>query len=205
MFGFNNAGTIAFSIPFPVESFDRATGRSSMADRICPRNQERYSVDRVEQIPGLLDGEPGSLAVGGVVLAAADRLKGIQGGGVAGHQGIEEVPEGGQGLVLGRAVAGELVDEPAGQAGGDLGELKALILTPGEEAPHDASVGAAGVGIGDAGGEELIGGKQGSGAGALEDSRDRSVQIEGLGSGQKGGNNETKSIFWSAARATSSG
>ena len=62
-------------------------------------------VDRVEQIPGLLDGEPGSLAVGGVVLAAADRLKGIQGGGVAGHQGIEEVPEGGQGLVLGRSVA----------------------------------------------------------------------------------------------------
>ena len=42
MFGFNNAGTIAFSIPFPVESFDRATGRLSMAGRICPRNQERY-------------------------------------------------------------------------------------------------------------------------------------------------------------------
>ena len=162
-------------------------------------------VDRVEQIPGLLDGEPGSLAVGGVVLAAADRLKGFQGGGVAGHQGIEEVPEGGQGLVLGRAVAGEFVDEPAGQAGRNLGNLEVLLLTPGEEAPHDAGVGAAGVGIGDAGGEELIGGKQGSGAGALEDSRDRSVQIEGLGSGQKGGNNETKSIFWSAARATSSG
>ena len=43
MFGFNNAGTIAFSIPFPVESFDRATGRLSMAGLICPRNQERYS------------------------------------------------------------------------------------------------------------------------------------------------------------------
>ena len=67
----------------------------------------------------------------------------------------------GQGLVLGRAVAGELVDEAAGQAGGNPGELKALILAPGEEAPHDAGVGAAGVGIGDPGGEELIGGKQG--------------------------------------------
>ena len=53
-----------------------------------------------------------------------------------------------------------------------------------EEAPHDAGVGAAGMGIGDAGGEELIGGKQGIGAGALKDSRDRSVRIEGLGSGQ---------------------
>ena len=56
-----------------------------------------------------------------------------------------------------------------------------------EEAPHDAGVGAAGVGIGDACGEELIGGKQGIGPGALKDSRDRSVRIEGLGSGQKSG------------------
>ena len=90
----------------------------------------------------------------------------------------------------------------------DLGNLEVLLLTPGEEAPHDAGVGAAGVGIGDAGGEELIGGKQGSGASALEDGRDRSVRIQGLGSGQKSGLGRgavTKSIFWSAARATSSG
>ena len=57
------------------------------------------------------------------MLAAADRLEGIQGGGVASDQGIEEMPEGSQGLVLGRAVAGELVDEAAGQARRDLGEL----------------------------------------------------------------------------------
>ena len=56
-----------------------------------------------------------------------------------------------------------------------------------EEAPHDAGVGAAGMGIGDAGGEELIGGKEGIGAGALQDGRDRSGRIEGLGGGQKGG------------------
>ena len=39
-------------------------------------------VDRAEQVAGLGDGEAGSLAVGGVVLAAADRLEGIQGGGM---------------------------------------------------------------------------------------------------------------------------
>ena len=72
-------------------------------------------------------------------------------------------------------------------ARGDLGELKALILAPGEEAPHHTRIGAAGVGIGDPGGEELIGGEEGLGAGALEDSRDRSGRIEGLGGGQKGG------------------
>ena len=69
------------------------------------------------------------------MLAAADRLEGIQGSGVTGDQGVEEMPQGSQGLVLGRAVAGELVDEAAGEARGDLGEIKALILAPGEEAP----------------------------------------------------------------------
>ena len=42
------------------------------------------------------------------------------------------------------------------------------------------------MGIGDPGGEELIGGKQRFGAGALEDSRDRSGGTRGLGDGQKG-------------------
>ena len=106
---------------------------------------------------------------------------------MAGHQGVKEMPEGSQGLVLGRTVAGELVDEAAGQAGGDLGDLEVLLLAPGEEAPHDTGVGAAGVRIGDAGGEELIGSKEGIGAGALEDSRDRSGRIERLGSRQKSG------------------
>ena len=62
-----------------------------------------------------------------------------------------------------------------------------LILAPGEEAPHDSGIGVADVGIGDPGSEELIGGEQGIGAGALEDSRDRSGGTRGLGSGQKGG------------------
>ena len=42
-------------------------------------------VDQAEEIPGLGDGEAGSLAVGGIVLPAADRLERIQGGGVPGH------------------------------------------------------------------------------------------------------------------------
>ena len=57
-------------------------------------------------------------------------------------------------------VSWELVNEAAGEAGRDPGELEALILAPVEEAPHHARIGAAGVGIGDPGGEELIGGKQ---------------------------------------------
>ena len=42
------------------------------------------------------------------------------------------------------------------------------------------------MGIGDPGGEELIGGKQRLGAGALEHDRDRSGGTRGLGSGQQG-------------------
>ena len=44
---------------------------------IAPAHNVR-GVDRAEQVPGLGDGESGSLAVGGVVLAAADRLEGVQ-------------------------------------------------------------------------------------------------------------------------------
>ena len=62
-----------------------------------------------------------------------------------------------------------------------------LHLAPGEETAHDAGVGAAGVGIGDPGAEELIGGKEGVAAGALEHGRDRSVRIEGPRGGQQGG------------------
>ena len=120
------------------------------------------------------------------MLAAADRLEGIQGGGVPGDQSVEEMPEGSQGLVLGGTVAGEVVNEAAGQARRDLGELKALILTPGEEAPHHTRIGAAGVRVRDPCSEELIGGKEGIGAGALEHGRDRSGRIQGLRGGQQG-------------------
>ena len=48
-------------------------------------------------------------------------------------------------------------------------------------------VGAAGVGVGDAGGEELIGGEQGVLPGAPQDGGSGVGAIEGLGGGQKGG------------------
>ena len=85
------------------------------------------------------------------------------------HQGIEEVTHGGQGLVLGGAVAGQLVDKATGEARGDLAELEVLGLAPGEETANGAGVGAAGVGVGDAGGEELVGGEQGVLSGAPKD------------------------------------
>ena len=63
-----------------------------------------------------------------------------------GHQGVEEVPQGGQGLVLGRAVAGELVNQAAGEAGRNPGQLKVLILAPGEKAAHHTGIGRGGCG-----------------------------------------------------------
>ena len=56
-----------------------------------------------------------------------------------------------------------------------------------EEAPHHTGVGAAGVRVRDPCREELIGGKEGIGPGALEDGRDRSGRIQGSGGGQQGG------------------
>ena len=57
-------------------------------------------IDRAEQVPSLLDGKAGGLAVGGVVLAAADRLKGVERCGVAGNEGVEEVAQDGPGQSL---------------------------------------------------------------------------------------------------------
>ena len=62
-------------------------------------------VDRAEQVTGLLDGKAVSLAIRGAVLSAADRLEGIEGSGMTDDQGVEEVSEGGQGLVFGCAVS----------------------------------------------------------------------------------------------------
>ena len=140
-------------------------------------------VDRAEQVAGLLDGQAGSLSISGVVFPALDRLEGVEWRGMPGHQGVEEVPQGSQGLVLGCAVAGELVDETAGQAWRNPGEIEGLRLSPSGEAIHHTAVGAAGVGIGDPGAEELIGGKEGLRAGVLEDGRDRSGRIKGLRGG----------------------
>ena len=62
-----------------------------------------------------------------------DRLKRIQEGGVSGHQDVEEVAQRREGLVLGRRSVGELIEEPAGQAGRDLVQLQPLVLAPSEK------------------------------------------------------------------------
>ena len=61
-------------------------------------------------------------------------------------------------------------------------ELDALRFAPGEKAPHGAGIGAAGVGIGDLGREELVGGKAGGLSGSLQDG------AEGLRQGAGAGN-----------------
>ena len=95
------------------------------------------------------------------MLAAADRLEGVQGCGVARDQGIEEMP-----AVPARAwflvelsPGSSSMKRPA-RPGETRESSRSSILAPGEEAPHDAGVGAAGVRVRDAGGEELIGGEQ---------------------------------------------
>ena len=152
-------------------------------------------VEGGEQVPGLRDGELGGLAVQHGVLPAPHGGERVQSHGMADDQGIEEMTQGGQGLVLGGAVAGELVDEAAGEAGRDLAELEVLVLAPGEETANDAGVGAAGVGVGDAGGEELIGGEQGIASGALEDG---GGVIEGLGGGWAHGDIGDDNILYRA-------
>ena len=78
---------------------------------------------------------------------------------MARHQGVEEMPQRGQRQIPGGVRSGQLLDEAAGEAGRDLAQLDSLFFAPGEESPHGTGVGVAGVGIGDAGGEELIGGE----------------------------------------------
>ena len=88
-----------------------------------------------------------------------------------GHQGIEEVAQSGQGLILGGGGPGKLVQEPAGQAGGHLAQLQPLVLAPSEKSAHLVGVGGPGVGVGEPSGEELIGRETGRLAGFHEDGR----------------------------------
>ena len=75
-------GPLVLQIPSPQPG-DRAdagpgVGQGSQESAIAEAHNVR-GVDRAEQVPGLGDGKAGGLAVCGVVLAAADRLEGIQG------------------------------------------------------------------------------------------------------------------------------
>ena len=100
---------------------------------------------------------------------------------MADDQGIEETPQRRQRQILGGVRSGQLLNEAPGQPRRDLTQLDSLFFAPGEEAANDAGVGAAGVGVGDAGGEELIGGEQGVLPGAPQDGGSGGGVIEGPG------------------------
>ena len=104
-------------------------------------------------------------------------MKGIQENGVSGHQDVEEVPERRQGLVLGGVAPRELVQEPAGPAGGDLVQLQSLVLTPGEEPSHLVGVGGPGVGVGEPRGEELVRREAGHLSGSYKDGREGPFEV----------------------------
>ena len=70
------------------------------------------------------------------------------------------MPQSGQRQILGGVRSGQLLNKAPGQARRDLTELDALFFAPEEKAPHGPGIGAAGVGVGYLGREELIGGKQ---------------------------------------------
>ena len=79
------------------------------------------------------------------------------------------MPQRRQRQILGGVRSGQVLDEAPGPPWRHLAKLNALRLAPGEKAPHGAGIGAAGVGIGDLGREELVGGQAGGLSGALQE------------------------------------
>ena len=64
-----------------------------------------------------------------------------------GHEDVEELAQCCEGLVLGERAAGEFIQKPGGQTGGDLVKLRALLLAPSDEPDHLVGVGGPGVGL----------------------------------------------------------
>ena len=95
-------------------------------------------------------------------------------------------------LVLGRRFVGELVQKPAGQTGGDLVELQALMLAPGEEPAHLVSVGGPGGGVGEPSPKEFVRGEAGRLAGSHEDGREGPFEV---GFGQRIGVSEREFLI----------
>ena len=180
-------GALVLEVPAaqPGEGADTGPGVGQHAQHgPISQSHDTREVDGGEQVPGLLDGELGGLAVHDGVLPPPHGGERVQSHGMARHQGVEEMPQRRQRQILGGVRSGQLLDEAPGQPRRDLTQLDSLFLAPGEEAANDAGVGAAGVGIGDAGGEELVGGEASVGSGPLQDG---GGAIEGLGGGQEGG------------------
>ena len=165
-------GTLVLEVPAaqPGEGADTGPGVGEGAEEgAVAEANDVGEVDGGEQVPGLLDGELGGLAVHDGVLPPPHGGERVQSHGMARHQGVEEMPQRRQRQILGGVRSGNSLNEAPGQPRRDLTQLDSLFLAPGEEAANDAGVGAAGVGVGDAGSEELIGGEQGVLPGAPED------------------------------------
>lgn len=73
------------------------------------------------------------------------------------EQGVEQMPQRGDRLVLGRRRAGELTDVFAGEARCNLSQLKPAMVAPSEKAAGDATIGPAGVFVAEGGLETFLG------------------------------------------------
>ena len=146
-----------------------------------PQPHRVREVQGTEQCPRLPGGQLRRLAVHHGVLLAPHGGKGVQRHGMARHQGVEEVTQGGQGQIPGGVRSGQLLDKTPGQPRRDLAQLDPLLLAPSQKAPHGTGIGAAGVGVGDLGREELVSGEAGILPGPLQEGR------EGIGQGGGGG------------------
>ena len=164
--------------PEPADGPDPGAGVDERPeDRPVPKPVHVAGFDGGEETARLVDTHLGRAALPERVAHPPDRLKRIQDCRVPGHQGIEEVAQSREGLVLGGGGPGELVQEPAGQAGGHLVQLQPLILAPGEEPAHLAGVGGSRMGVGDPRGEELVRGEAGARAGPHEDGREGPLKL----------------------------
>ena len=115
------------------------------------------------------------------MLLAPHRGKRVQRHSVAHDQGVEKMPQGGQRQIPGGVRSGQLVEEAPGEARRHLPQLDALLLAPGKKAPHGPGIGAAGVGVGDPGREELVGGEDGILPGSLQEGGESLRQGGGAG------------------------
>ena len=174
-------GVVKVARRFGRYGYRMVTGMLRTQHGPIPQPHRVREVQGPEQHPRLPGGQLRCLAVHHRVLLAPHGGKGVQRHGLARHQGVEEVTQGGQGQIPGGVRSGQLLDKTPGEARRDLAQLDPLLLAPSQKAPHGTRIGAAGVGVGDLGREELVSGEAGILPGPLQEGR------EGIGQGGGGG------------------
>ena len=173
----------------PAKRPDPAPGRDQGAEhRPVPKPHGGVEFNGGEKTPGLREADLRRLAVQDLMLDPPDRVKGIQDDGVARDQGVEKMPQAGEGLVLGGGRHRQVPKEATGQAGRHMGEFHVLAFAKLKKSPAGPALGPAGLRIGDPGGEELVGRKARSDAGPLQDRRELlDAQLPAAGFGGEGG------------------